>query len=121
MMKTLEFSTKVASKHYETKLPYPTRVVKPFLKREASVKEAEQYVLDLKLYEAQKKSYDAQYKSYQEDNQKFQLQFKTDLFAELGITDNLKRETLYSLAYDYGHSAGLYEIYIHAEKLVELI
>ncbi len=47
--------------------------------------------------------------------------FRTDLFCELGITDNPKREKLYSIAYDKGHAHGYAEVYAVACSLVELI
>lgn len=48
-------------------------------------------------------------------------QFKQELFEELGIADNPKRELLFSRAWEQGHSAGYDEVYTCACDLVELI
>lgn len=47
--------------------------------------------------------------------------FKQDLFEDLGIEANPKREKLFSIAYDLGHSSGYSEIYNYACELVSLI
>lgn len=47
--------------------------------------------------------------------------FKNDLFADLGISDNPRRQVLFSKAWERGHSYGLQEIYNVACDLVELI
>ena len=47
--------------------------------------------------------------------------FKNDLFADLGISDNPRRHVLFAKAWERGHSSGLQEIYNVACDLVELI
>lgn len=47
--------------------------------------------------------------------------FKRDMFEDLGIADNPKRDKLFSIAWDKGHSAGLSEVYNEAQDLVDLI
>lgn len=56
-----------------------------------------------------------------DDANSAEQQFKEDLFEELEIKDNPKRELLYSKAYSLGHSYGCSEIYYYACELVELI
>lgn len=48
-------------------------------------------------------------------------EFKNDLFEELGITENPKRDILFAKAWENGHSSGLYEVYSISNDLVELI
>lgn len=48
-------------------------------------------------------------------------EFKADLFKELGIEDNPRREKLWSIAWEKGHSGGLSDIYAQATQMVELI
>jgi len=48
-------------------------------------------------------------------------EFKRDLFYDLGISENPKREMLYAKAYEMGHSSGYSEIYSVACDLVDLI
>lgn len=50
-----------------------------------------------------------------------EARFKRDLFEELGISDNPKREKLYAMAYENGHHEGYAEIFSCAQNLVELI
>lgn len=40
---------------------------------------------------------------------------------DLGILDNPKADKLMSLAWERGHSHGYYEVYLHAQNLLELI
>lgn len=47
--------------------------------------------------------------------------FKEDLFKELGISDNPKREKLFELAWERGHSSGYESVYSEANELVDLI
>lgn len=65
------------------------------------------------------------YKKYQDEVMKIQAmceaRFKQDLFKELGIEKNPKRETLYQKAFEKGHSAGYAEVAAYARELVELI
>lgn len=49
------------------------------------------------------------------------LRFKLDLFKELGIETNPKRDLLFQKAWDRGHSSGLAEVHTCAMDLVELI
>lgn len=48
-------------------------------------------------------------------------QFKKDLLADLGITDNPYAEKLFAMAHERGHSSGFNEIYTIASELAELI
>lgn len=61
---------------------------------------------------------------YNDINQKVRdrmEEFKNDLFEELGITNNPKREKLFNKAWEHGHAYGFYEVYNVACDLVELI
>lgn len=48
-------------------------------------------------------------------------EFKNDLFIELGIENNQKKDKLFEIAWNWGHSYGYYEVKNVAEELVELI
>jgi len=48
-------------------------------------------------------------------------EFKLEVFKELGIENNPKKELLYSKAWELGHSSGFSEIWNYATDLVELI
>lgn len=47
--------------------------------------------------------------------------FRQDLFEDLDIVDNSKRDLLFSKAWELGHSSGYNEVYNYACDLVELI
>lgn len=82
---------------YENTLPFP---IKNFYSdKQIKIKRAEYHAETCKLFE----------------------KFKQDLFKDLGIEANPKREKLFSIAYDLGHSGGYSEIYNYASDLVSLI
>ena len=58
---------------------------------------------------------------YNEESKRIYEEFKNDLFEELDITDNPKKEILFSKAWDMSHSYGFESVYYKAEDLVELI
>jgi hypothetical protein len=48
-------------------------------------------------------------------------EFKLEVFKQLGIEDNPKKELFYSKAWELGHSSGLSDVWNYATDLVELI
>jgi len=48
-------------------------------------------------------------------------EFKLEVFKELGIENNPKKELFYSKVWELGHSSGFSEIWNYATDLVELI
>lgn len=69
--------------------------------------------------------YERELNEYKERLSKHQAelhrQFKKELFDELGISDNPKREMLFSKAWEQGHGCGYAEVYNYACDLVDLI
>lgn len=57
---------------------------------------------------------------FNEDRAIYEM-FKQDLFNELGITDNPKREKLFSVVWENGHAYGYSEVFNKSLDLVELI
>lgn len=60
-------------------------------------------------------------KPYRDEKSALHDEFLRDLFEDLGITDNPKKDLLFSKAWDYGHSGGYSDVYNHACDLVDLI
>lgn len=60
-------------------------------------------------------------KPYKDEQSALNNEFERDLFEDLGITDNPKKDLLFSKAWDYGHSGGFSDVYNHARELVDLI
>jgi hypothetical protein len=66
--------------------------------------------------------YKQKLKEYYEEEPKKLCQFWKDLFEELGIPENHpKSEKFREIAWSYGHSGGLQEVYAYATELSELI
>lgn len=61
------------------------------------------------------------YKSMLQSNTDKMEEFKCDLFKDLDIEDNPKRELLYDKAWEMGHAYGLSEVYSKACDMVDLI
>lgn len=68
-----------------------------------------------------RKADQAVWEAYNVEQARIECQFKPDLFADLGITDNPKREELFRLAWSYGHASGYEDVYNYALDLVDLI
>lgn len=60
-------------------------------------------------------------RAYQDEGYRLNMQFKQDLFDAYEIADHPKREKLWSLAWDMGHSSGYTEVLTYFDELVELI
>jgi len=61
------------------------------------------------------------YDAYRAEERYLVEMFKQDLFNDLGIADNPKRDKLFAIAWDMGHSSGYSEVYNYACELVVLI
>lgn len=60
-------------------------------------------------------------KAYHAHTNELKMQFKQDMLDDFGVTDHPKAQKLWELAWERGHSAGLYAVYQEAEELVELL
>ncbi len=49
------------------------------------------------------------------------LQFKNDLFEDLGIINNPTAEKLFEISWSYGHAHGYEAVYNYATGLLDLI
>lgn len=65
--------------------------------------------------------FQAAIKPYQDEQSVLHDEFKRDLFEDLGIEENPKKELLFAKAWEQGHSSGFSEVYNYAAELVELI
>lgn len=66
-------------------------------------------------------TYMKQRKEYRKEESRLDDLFQSDLFDDLGISENPKKDKLFSMAYERGHSGGMEEVYAYASELVELI
>ena len=61
------------------------------------------------------------FKAYRDEDARLLELFKNDLFEDLGIENNDKRDMLFSIAMDFGHSSGYRSVYDYACDIVCLI
>ena len=66
-------------------------------------------------------SYKERLKEHNAEKIKLHREFKDDLFADYGVTDNPKKFKCFELAWDNSHSCGLEEVYNYFGDLVQLI
>lgn len=66
-------------------------------------------------------SYHKQMNDYYNEQNKIDNQFKQDMFKELDIENNEKRDLLFSKAWEMGHSSGYDEVKNYMIDLVDLI
>ena len=60
-------------------------------------------------------------RAYNEGHQKITETFKQDLFKDLGIENNPKKEKLFEIAWRMGHGGGYGDVVCYAEDMVGLI
>ena len=66
-------------------------------------------------------NYYAMLSEYRNEENRLYEAFKHDLFEEYGVKDNPKRDKLFNLAWEEGHSSGYYEVENYFSELVDLI
>lgn len=106
---------------YKNEVPYPERPKKPVLTKGASPEEVREYADKLEAYNKGMVEYQTQWRLAQKGEADAVERFKIDLFKELDISNHPKREELFSLAWEYGHSFGFSEVYGHATDFVVLL
>ena len=107
---------------YKNTLEYPVSKPKPPKQLLSSDPDlVKLYVREIKDYEARMRDYERSMEAYHNRERKIHDQFKQDMFEELGVTDNPKKDLLFSKAWEMGHSYGFSEVFHYAEELVDLI
>jgi len=106
---------------YENKMKYPEGLPKPFLKHDHTSAEAQAHTKALKIYEEKLPAYRKAKQDYRDEDNRLTELFKIDAFKELGVENHPKKDVLWSLAYDDGHSEGLNGIWYVMLELVELM
>ncbi len=108
--------------YYTSAGEYSSRVSKPMLPSKHTSDEAAAYVIKLKEYEeVLQPEYKAKKDAYDAKSRDLLDEFKKDLFEEYGVTNNPKKDLLWSKAWDHGHSSGLGNVEYHFRDLVDLI
>lgn len=73
------------------------------------------------IYESAKVAFDGEIVIWRELDGGLTQAFRRDLEAYHGTTDNPKKDRLWSIAWEQGHSAGLNEVASYYEDMVDLI
>ena len=58
---------------------------------------------------------------YLKDAHRLEALFRADILEDLGLTAHPQGKVLVDLAWDYGHSSGLAEVYNYAEEMAVLL
>lgn len=72
---------------------------------------------ELKNYDVAKQAL----KDYNKEDNRLHALFREDIAKEFGVQDNPKKDKVFNMAYDRGHSSGHEEVYNVYSDLVELI
>lgn len=116
---------KIENGEYKSKVKYPSRVNE----KEVRSKVYESFVGTYAQIEEEAKKQiaiaieknHAEMNAYRKSEDDGLKQFKEDLAEEFGVSSHPKKDKLYSLAWEYGHSSGLMEVYNYYSELVELL
>ena len=68
-----------------------------------------------------KLDFKADRKAYHLEDGRLREQFKQDLEMEHGLDDHPKRDRLFELAWEHGHSSGYREVAIYYDEFAELL
>lgn len=117
----MDIYDRIEAGEFENKVRYPSKPHKPRLSVDHSVAEVKQYVESLEIYEVELERWQDDMKVYRDAERSAKQHFKESLLAYLDIADHPLAEKLYSMAWDRGHSEGLYRIAEEADELSELL
>lgn len=106
---------------YNSKKPYPKKVLKPRLPLKHTAQEAANYAQQLKWYEKKDKKYREEVLLYQEDLNEKHLRFKKDAIAYCGLKGHQKAEAAINMAFERDHDCGLAAVVNELNELADLI
>lgn len=107
---------------YTNPCKYPTMLSIPRLARNTPTKaEINKYLSEVEEFDKAKVEYAKNLSAHQEAEAERLRQFKVDLFVAYGVTGHPKAEKAFKLAWEFGHSAGLYEVELYFSTLATLI
>ena len=103
-------------------LEYPTKPIKPILPKIHNSTDVNRYQSDLKAYEVLEEKYKEERTAYQVNSAEIDAIIKEYLLIETGVSKlpELQRDKVWRKAWEDGHSAGHYEVYLELSSLAEL-
>lgn len=108
---------------YTFRLPRPENPEKPHLSHQHSLGDARVYLMALEQYEINKAEYYQLNAAYQTINKKINdiiMDFLWDISGLKYLPNTVKKDRVWSKAYEDGHSEGMYEVYLKLISLVDL-
>ncbi len=104
------------------RLPYPTAPKKPILKHVHTSGEAKNYAESLEDYEKLKGEYDYMLGQYQLKEGEVNDMIKAFLWEITGLNQvqGVNKNKVWHKAYEDGHSAGWYEIWLQLNELMDI-
>jgi hypothetical protein len=104
---------------YDNKVPYPKKPSKPCLSGlQPNESELENYAKELSEFSDKETAYKINLDAHRKEDARLHALFKQDLFKDLGIVDHPKKDKIFSLAWQLGHSNGLSEVASYADDIV---
>lgn len=122
----MDIREKIKAGEYAPSIAYPTKPAMPeVLNRKASQLTTDQIETLAEVrnkYLAELEKYNADRAEYRKQEQEGVRKFQADLEEDCGIPSNHpKAETLFTLAWEYGHSDGLMSVVYYYEEFSELL
>lgn len=113
---------RACDKEYENKVEYPSQNPRPRVPGPGhTVAEMMEYCNQLNRWNKEQEAYKAKREAYNAETNRQLERFEADLAKEHGVETHPKRGALWSKAWERGHSAGLTEVALDYEDLVELL
>lgn len=112
---------RINSGEFENKTEFPTRPTKPRLVSNATAAQARAYADALDLYEHTERVYRAGVTAYRKAENEAVARFEEALADEFGLTNHPKRNKVWNMAWENGHSCGLTEVLGYYEDYADLV
>lgn len=110
---------------YNNKDRHPIKPIKPNLdlgtKDGLDPDAIRNYATEIDEYNKDIATYNALCKQHRAKTEKLLLQFKIDALEDVGLAGHNKADKAYEIAWEAGHSSGLYEVHLWIERLAELL
>ena len=106
---------------YENKMEYPTKVRKPLLPKIHNSETVKEYAQKLQVYEEEYAAYQVILAEYRNETNRLWNEFKKDAIDDVGLLNHPKADKAYNMAYERGHSEGLYSIYDELCEIADLL
>ena len=109
---------------YENKLEYPKKPIKKCMNCNWHFNDGYNYCSacghSLKFYSELLKEYKIKLEDYNNNSCVLYEKFRYDSLNDVDLLDHPKANKIFSIAWEYGHSSGLHDVYYWLKELSEL-